>query len=69
MKNPSDVIRLYDENGNHCLSIVTCDDAICCGKLDFDLTIPGNDSDKVVYCGIPKDLVEVFAENMVVESH
>lgn len=64
----TDVIRLYDEFGNHRLSIVTCDDAICCGKLDFDLTIPGDDSDKVIYCGVPKDLVEAFAENMPVET-
>ncbi len=50
-------ICLYDESGEHKLTILHC------VEDSFDLCLP---SGKVLYCGVPADLVEVLTENMIV---
>lgn len=51
-------IRLYNGENVHCLTILPC-----CDK-SYDLCRPNGN---VVYCGIPKDLMEVIAEEMGLE--
>ena len=54
-------IRLYDEHGNHVLSLVD-EPGIC---ENVDLATP---SGVVQYCGVPRDLVDTLSKFLPVES-
>jgi hypothetical protein len=55
------VIRLYDKYGVHVLSLV--DEPAFCNEID--LATPDGE---VEYCGVPRDLFEVFEKHMKVEE-
>jgi len=52
------IIRLYDEDGNHKLSIIPCSDGF------YDLATPDG---KCLYCGIDTGLFESFGSHLKVE--
>ena len=53
------VIRLYNRENVHCLSILPCADN------NYDLCYP---SGGVLYCGISQELVDAFIEGIGLES-
>lgn len=55
------VIRIYDKDGNHTLSLV--DDNSLCPIID--LATPDGD---VHYCGIPEELFLLFGLGLDIES-
>lgn len=59
------VVRLYDGEGEHCLSLLPCG-ADENGKTScVDLALP---SGKVLYCGVPLGLVDVLVEHVGLEE-
>jgi hypothetical protein len=57
------VIRLYNNKGEHKLSILPCDYVE--GKLNCDLATPEG---AVLYCGISEDLLNIFISQLGIEE-
>lgn len=55
------IIRLYNEKGEHILSIVD-EPAFC---VNIDLATPDGN---VEYCGVPRDLFETLSKHFIVEE-
>jgi hypothetical protein len=61
-------IRLYNNKGEHILSILPCDYTPM-EKNNFSLRCDlANPDGKVLYCGIEEDLVKVLAQNLGIED-
>lgn len=57
-------IRLRGKNGNY-LSLLPCGEDADGNVTCVDLCVPGG---KVLYCGVPVGLVEVFVEHLGFET-